>query len=140
LSCEMDAYSAIKDKGLRVTAPRTQVLAALMHASGHVSAREVVRRVGDSWPEATPSTVYRSLSALRDARLISETLMDDGQTVYEASIHGSHHHARCRECGAVFDVPDQFLESLRRAVNSGLGFHAEIDHMAISGLCAVCRD
>jgi Fur family ferric uptake transcriptional regulator len=140
MSCEADASAAIRDRGLRVTTPRTQVLSELMHASDHVTARDMVQRIETAWPNTTPSTVYRTLSALRDAHLVSETLMAGGETIYQAAIHGSHHHANCRECGDVIDIPNEYFSELQQRLDSDFGFLAELDHIAISGLCERCQE
>ena len=139
MSCEAKASSAIRSSGLRVTSPRMQVLTELMHSGSHVTARAMVRRVARHIPGATPSTVYRTLSALRDARLVSETLMADGETIYEAAVVGTHHHMECRSCGEVTDVPDVYFDDLRDRLLSGHAFEAELDHIAIKGLCTGCR-
>ena len=139
MSCEAEASSAIRNSGLRVTTPRMQVLTELMHAGSHVTARAMVRRVARHAPNATPSTVYRTLSALRDARLVSETLMAGGETIYEAAVEGTHHHMECRSCGEVTDVNDGCFDDLRDQLLSDHGFEADLDHMAIKGLCAKCR-
>lgn len=140
MSCEAMASLAIRNSGLRVTTPRMQVLTELMHAGSHVTARAVVQRVARHTPNTTPSTVYRTLSALRDARLVSETLMAGGETIYEAAVQGTHHHMECRSCGEVTDVPDGYFDDLRRRLLDEHGFEADLDHTAIKGLCADCRD
>lgn len=137
--CEAEASSAIRNSGLRVTTPGMQVLTELMHAGSHVTARAMVRRVTRHAPNTTPSTVYRTLSALRDARLVSETLMAGGETIYEAAVEGAHHHMECRSCGDVTDVDGRYFDDLRGRLLSDHGFEADLDHIAITGLCAKCR-
>ncbi len=139
MSCEAEASSAIRSSGLRVTSPRMQVLTELMHAGSHVTARAMVRRVARHVACATPSTVYRTLSALRDARLVSETLMAGGETIYEAAVESTHHHMECRSCGEVADVDDTYFDDLRDRLLSDHGFEADLDHQAIKGLCVKCR-
>ncbi len=139
MSCEAEASSAIRNSGLRLTTPRMQVLTELMHAGSHVTARAMVQRVARQTPNTTPSTVYRTLSALRDARLVSETLMAGGETIYEAAVKGTHHHMECRSCGEVTDVDDVYFDDLRNRFLCDHGFEADLDHMAIKGLCARCR-
>ena len=139
MSCEAEAASAIRNSGLRVTIPRMQVLTELLHAGSHVTARAMVQRVGRRTPNTTPSTVYRTLSALRDARLVSETLMSGGETIYEAAVEGTHHHMECRSCGTVADVPDGYFDELRGRLLANHGFESDLDHVAIKGLCANCR-
>ena len=139
MSCEAEASAAIRSSGLRVTTPRMQVLTELMHVGSHVTARAMVQRVARHAPNTTPSTVYRTLSALRDARLVSETLMAGGETIYEAAVEGSHHHMECRSCGEVTDVPDGHFDDLRNRLLSEQGFEADLDHISIKGMCAKCR-
>lgn len=138
MSCEARASAAIREHELRVTAPRLQILSLLMHAEGHLTARDVVQRVGGSVPHTPPSTVYRTLAALRDARLVSETLMADGETVYESTLSGGHHHVECRRCGGMSDVRSEMFEDLRDRLLHEQGFLADLDHLVLRGICARC--
>ena len=67
MSCEQAAATSIRASGLRITNHRVQVLSELMHAGDHLTARNVVQRVGTPSNHSAPSTVYRTLATLRDA-------------------------------------------------------------------------
>ena len=140
MACEARASRAIRGAGLRLTAPRLKVLTALMHTRGHVPAREVVRRLEAGIPETRASTVYRVLSTLRDARLVSETLTASGETIYEAAIESRHHHLECRRCGAIIDVTYGYFRDLVPRLRNDYGFEVELDHISLKGVCAACRE
>ena len=48
---------------------------------------------------------------------------------------GSHHHANCRECDDVIDIPNEYFSDLQQRRDSDHGFLAELEHISISGLC-----
>ena len=139
MACEEQAAGAIRDVGLRLTTPRLRVLTMLMHTAGHVPARDVVRHLDDPIPQMPPSTVYRTLSALRDARLISETLRANGETIYEAAVESPHHHLECRLCGSIIDVDHAYLDDLVPRLLRDYGFEPDLDHVSLKGRCAACR-
>lgn len=138
MSCEVRASLAIRERGIRVTQPRLAVLAALMHAGGHVTAKDVVQQVIGEAPTLPPSSVYRSLSALRDAHLVAETLMANGERIYEAAVEGNHHHIECARCGAVQQIPAEMFDELRLRLRKEFGFEADLQHLALQGRCAQC--
>lgn len=140
MACEARAACVIRDVGMRLTTPRLKVLTTLMHTGGHVRARDVVQQVDDPVLQMPPSTVYRTLSALRDARLISETLTATGETIYEAAVESQHHHLECRLCGSIIDVDHAYLDDLVPRLLRDYGFAPDLDHVSLKGTCAACAD
>ena len=117
------------------------ILSALRHGHGHLTAAEICDRVRQDYPFVDISTVYRTLTVLKDLRLVSETDMGTGETTYEWLRHQErHHHLICRGCAAVVSLDHRFLEDLGAEILAESGFKPDIDHFAIFGLCAACRD
>ena len=139
MSCERAAATSIRASGLRITSHRVQVLSELMHAGDHLTARGVVQRVDSSSSHSSPSTVYRTLATLRDARLVAETLMATGETVYESTVASRHHHAECRSCGKLVEIDTDYFDGAKQQLLDDLGFAAELDHLSIRGVCRDCR-
>ena len=50
-----------------------------------------------------------------------------------------HHNLICRKCDGVTLVDDRFLENLGTEILDDYGFKADIDHVAIFGVCKECR-
>ena len=128
----------LRDAGQRVTAQRLVMLEALRPGE-HLSADEVFARVEPQLPGVCRSTVYRTIELFRDLGLVSETDLGGGVRQFEP-IDDRHHHLVCRACGDQLALDDALVEPLRAAIRERHGFAAEIDHLAVFGLCAHCAD
>ena len=138
MSCERATAQMLKESGHRPTPQRLMILSAVRHASGHVSAAQIIDQVRESYPYLDASTVYRTLSVLKNERLVSETNMGGGESVYEWLGQVRHHHLICRACGGVTLVDDRYLASLSSEILTDYGFQADIEHFAIFGVCKDC--
>ena len=96
MSCEQANADTLKKFGHRLTPQRLMILTAVRHAGAHVTASDVVAEVKESYPYIDISTVYRTLGALKQLRLVSETDMDGGESSYEWIERQSHHPLLCR--------------------------------------------
>jgi Fur family ferric uptake transcriptional regulator len=134
-----EIMEALQGIGYRLTPQRMMILEAIADSDGHISAEEIHERVRKSYPYLDISTVYRTLDLLKTLHLVSETDMGRGHSQYELLSKGLHHHLICRECGRILDVENSFLDSLRHAIEREYDFHAEIEHLAIFGICDDCR-
>ena len=139
MSCQQTMAQALKESGHRLTPQRIMILSAVRHAEGHVTATEILEDVKQSYPYIDASTVYRTLSVLKQMRLVSETDMGGGESRYEWIEQVRHHHLICRDCDGVMLLDDRFLENLGAEILDDYGFKADIDHFAIFGVCAGCR-
>ena len=140
MSCETDMAEGLRASGRRLTVQRAKVATALRHAGGHRTAEEILELVRRDDPQlALPlSTVYRTLSALKDMRLVSE-VEAGGRAVYEwVQADRPHHHLICVDCGAEDDLDPALLDTLRAEIASRTGFEAHLDHVNVSGRCAGC--
>jgi Fur family transcriptional regulator, ferric uptake regulator len=138
MSCELDTASVLRAAGQKVTPQRLIILSALRHAGGHVTAAQLLEASRTAYPYIDASTVYRTLAAARDLRLISETNMGGGETLYEWLGSDRHHHLICRRCGQVESLDEAHLNVLSTALERETGFRADLDHIAIFGTCAAC--
>ncbi len=140
MSCEQATAEALKETGRRLTPQRLMILSAIRHARSHVSAGEITELVKQSYPYIDVSTVYRTLGALKQMHLVSETDMGGGEYRYEWVEQLGHHHLICRNCDRVSLLDDSFLTGLAADIFDDHGFQADIDHFAIFGLCEECRE
>jgi Fur family ferric uptake transcriptional regulator len=140
MSCETETAAALRTSGQKVTPQRMLVLCAVRHRRHHVTAGGVLEDVKRSYPYIDISTVYRTLNAARDLRLVNELNRTGGETEYEWVGGDRHHHLICRACGAETQLDDSYLASIATALLDDHGFEADLDHFAITGLCDACRD
>jgi Fur family ferric uptake transcriptional regulator len=123
----------------RATPQRVAVLQAVAAAGGHITAEAVYRMIAPGMPAITLSTVYRTLERLRDLRIISETDLGEGVRQFELVHSEPHHHLICTGCGAMIELDDDAVSTLRDRVIADYGFAPHLDHLAIFGHCAACR-
>ena len=102
-----DWAALLRAQGLRATRQRLAVLETV-HDGGHLLADETAQRVraqGGPSAEITLQSVYVILGDLERAGLIRKVDLGHGPALFETRVGDNHHHAVCRVCGAVEDVP-----------------------------------
>ena len=139
MSRETATMQLLKESGHRMTPQRLMVLSAVRNAGGHVTASDILEEVKRSYPYMDVSTVYRTLNVLKQMRLVSETHMGEGEHSYEWIQRKRHHHIICRSCHRVTRLDHKYLENLGTEILDDYGFEADIDHLAIFGLCRRCQ-
>ena len=136
----------LREKGLKVTHQRLQVLSVLEQNSGvHMTAEDVCELVSEDCPEIGLATVYRTLQLLWEIQLVDRINLDDGCVRYEIGhlIKGdakhSHHHLICRACGEVVPFDDDLLDDLEHHIEDATGFYVLDHELKFYGLCRKCR-
>lgn len=135
---EQNVSEQVREQGFRMTPQRQMVLDAVCEQGGHVSANDVIATVQQQAPALNRATVYRVLQFLCDLHLVTRTEIG-GQAVYELARETPHHHLVCRLCGQIVELPNRYFEPLAAQLLQDHAFHAELNHLAISGVCAHCH-
>ncbi|WP_024288681.1 Fur family transcriptional regulator [Cellulomonas sp. KRMCY2] len=135
----MTAHQALRDHGLRVTAPRIAVLDAVGRLP-HATADTVLRAVRTTVPTVSVQTVYDVLHALTHAGLLREIEPAGHAARYERRVGDNHHHIVCRSCGALDDVDCAIGDSPCLVPSSTSGFTVELAEVTYWGLCPACRE
>jgi len=135
-------YTRLREGGQRMT-PQRLLIIELLHTQGaggmHVTADELLTAALQRYPYLNVSTIYRNLELLRDIGVVTETDLGDGRRHFSLLLDEKHHHLVCLQCGHVEDAEDELFEALRDDLMARHGFDARIDHMAVFGLCRICR-
>ena len=140
MSCEKDTADLLRSAGQKVTPQRLLILGCLRHAGGHVTAGQILNEARRSYPYVDASTVYRTLAAAKELRLVSETNLGAGDNLFEWLGGDRHHHLICRACGQVSSLEERHLDALTSRLRQETGFQADLDHIAIFGLCRACSE
>ena len=136
---EQDVTQQIRDQGFRLTPQRQMVLDVISQQGDHLSANDVIAALQENSPVLNRATIYRVLQFLCDLQLVTRTEIN-GLAVYELALDKPHHHLACRVCGQVQDLPNHYLEPLAAQLLQDQSFEAELNHLAISGVCDHCRE
>jgi Fur family ferric uptake transcriptional regulator len=128
----------LTDEGYRLTPQRLMIVSAIENSDGHVSAEEIYAQVVAKYPHVNISTVYRTLELLKELGLVTETDFGEGRVRYHPAQKGHHHHLVCTECGAIIDLDESSLSSLKSMLLREYKFSANLKHLAIFGRCDKC--
>lgn len=135
----------LREKGLKVTSQRLMVLNILSaHGDEHLTVEEIYDLAKEESPEIGLATIYRTVQALLELHVIEKVTFDDGFARYELNGEetGSghrHHHAICTQCGKVYSLETDLLDTLEKQVFESLGFEVTDHEVKLYGLCSACR-
>lgn len=139
---ERQVGERLSQHGARFTSARRRIVGALSRAQGPRSAVELSVATERTVPV---SSLYRNLSVLADAGVVSPHHGAGGLTRYELSewLAGHHHHLVCTRCGQVDDVDvgeqtEAALDSLARSAGRAFGFKTQGHSLEIEGECRSC--
>lgn len=94
----------LRAAGIRPTAHRLAVAAALDGDRTHPTADSVWAKVKKSFPAISRATVYNTLDLFAEKGLLLRRSLDSGAAVYDPFTE-PHHHLVDEDTGEVYDIP-----------------------------------
>jgi Fur family transcriptional regulator, ferric uptake regulator len=131
------AARTLRRRGLRLSAARRSVLAALFAAGRPIGAEEIAAGAGGLVPPSDLASVYRNLETLEAVGLVRHTHLGHGPGRYAPAARQDE-LAACERCGACAVLPPQTAEAIRAAVRAAVGFEPRFHHTPLAGLCPAC--
>jgi Fur family ferric uptake transcriptional regulator len=129
----------IKEKGLRYTPQREEILRVFLSIEKHLSADELYKIIKKKNPGIGYVTVYRTMKLLEEAGLCSEMDFGDGISRFEHSYgHGHHDHLVCLKCGRYIEAVKQDIEKLQDELAKENKFTPVRHKLQIFGICERC--
>ncbi|PIV12165.1 MAG: transcriptional repressor [Candidatus Omnitrophica bacterium CG12_big_fil_rev_8_21_14_0_65_43_15] len=130
----------IRQKALRRTPQRENVLDVFIRVEGHVSLDELSRFVKKKYPKIGYTTVYRTMRLLAETGLCNEVDFGHGVLRYEHKYNHSHHdHLVCKKCGRYIEVFDPQIEKMQDKLAAKCGFKPDSHRLQIFGVCSKCQ-
>jgi Fur family ferric uptake transcriptional regulator len=131
----------LRGKGLRVTAQRQAVLAALADKP-HASAAELAAVLGDGIITGpSKQGLYNVLDDLTRVGLVRCIEPAGSAARYELRVGDNHHHVVCRSCGRMEDVDCAVgAAPCLEPAETATGFVVDEAEVTWWGQCAACRD
>lgn len=129
----------LKNAGLRVTPARVLLLKILAKATKPISGADVLKT--KQGHDLDKVTVYRNLSAMHKAGVLSRIELGTKDTLYELQIkHGHHHHIVCLECSEIESFESCAMKDIVKQIkNQSTKFAQITDHsMELFGKCHQC--
>ena len=100
---------------------------------------EVFQRAKAAYPYMDIATVYRTLHLFKDLGVVTEVAIGERLHYELTDPHGKHNHMVCRICDGAFNLSPHYLEEFRETLLQEFGFEPDLEHFAVSGICAECR-
>lgn len=130
-----DALAMLADHGYRATAPRKEVVEAVMRQSRPFTAEQMVHQL----PEISRATVYRTLEIMASLDILSRLLQSNGHPAYVVGEPGHRHHLICSGCGYVVAFTTCPVEPVVSELGKSHDFAIQGHSLEIFGLCHDCR-
>ena len=121
-----------------MTPQRRAIVAEIMRTQGHISPAALAREIQGQMPGVNASTIYRTLTLLEEVGVLAHAHLESGAEYHRVEEAG-HVHLTCSQCGAEDDLSLEEAGQLQSLIEQHHGFHPDLTHFAISGLCARCR-
>jgi Fur family ferric uptake transcriptional regulator len=139
----MDDLVAVGERRLRaadkrLTPQRKLVLSILARAGSHLDAGGIYERARRQDARISLSTVYRTLSVLKDTGVVRELHLDSEQHHYELDDKDGHSHLVCLGCGRVIEVDSSDFAQAATATAQAYGFAIASAQVELTGYCADC--
>lgn len=135
-SAASSAIMAMSEHGYRTTAPRRQVVAAVLRHAKPFTAEQIVTEL----PAIGRSTVYRTLEILASLGQLGRLLQPSGNPAYIVTSPGHRHHLVCSSCGEVVSFTACPVERLAPELARDTHFVIQGHHLEVFGLCPDCRE
>lgn len=137
---QSDLLQSLLHAGLKVTAPRMQILQLFDRSlEKHLTAEEVFRRMLAQQKNASVATVYRTLVQFAEAGLLLRTQFDSGAAIFELDRGVRHGHLVCKRCGGVEEFVNPEIVRHQQETAAARGFELHDHALSLYGVCAACR-
>jgi Fur family ferric uptake transcriptional regulator len=129
----------LRQRGLRVTAPRLAVYGAVARLPGHPDVDTIASTVREELGSVSVQTVYDCLGVLTGAGLLRRIEPAGGPGRYETRVGDNHHHVVCRSCGTAQDVDCAVGSPPCLDPSETGGFVIDEAEITFWGLCPACQ-
>ncbi len=138
----IDTFEAfLREKRLKMTDQRRQMVRAVLEKRGHFTADDLYRKLSGSGEPVSMATVYRGLALLEESELLEGHDFADGQRRYERALDREHHdHMICVDCRAVIEFTNERIEKLQEQAATQHGFTLDDHSLTLFVKCNELRD
>lgn len=134
------AVELCKQKNVRLTAIRKQVLKLIWQSQKPIGAYELLPQLGEAGFNSAPPTVYRALEFLLEMQLIHRI---HSLNAFIGCNHPHTNHGNCvficTSCGVAQEISSEPLMQMRLNVEEELGVAIKENVAEFSGLCPTCQ-
>ncbi len=132
--------SFIKEKGLRNTPEREEIILEIFMSQDHFDVDELYLRLRNTGSRVSKASIYRNIPLIIECGLIKEVWHEDGHMHYEPIYGHAHHcHLRCLGCGKVIEFVENDLKDIQKRLGEKHHFDIVDHRLDLVGYCSKCR-
>ncbi len=124
----------LKDRGLRVTPQRLQILKYLNIHKNHPDVTTIFTALRKENPALSKTTIYNTLEALAEHGLVQVLTITPTENRFDAGDR-MHHHFLCKHCNKIYDIEIE-CPHLNRMLEGE--FKVDEVHGYFKGSCPSC--
>jgi Fur family peroxide stress response transcriptional regulator len=125
-------------KTCRPSRQRSLVAQSILERYDHPTAEMVWQTARQVDPKISLATVYRHLERMADEGRINKFAVGDEADHYEPNVV-DHIHARCINCGRIFDITSRLPVRISVKVQQEIGFQPQNCQVMVEGICKKCK-
>lgn len=116
---------------------RELILKTVLENRVHPTADAVFALLKPDHPELSLATVYRNLNQLAKNGLLQKVAVPNGADHFDGTLE-SHYHMICEHCGAMVDIPREYVPEFDAAVEKRTGCRITSHSILFYGVCEQC--
>ncbi|MGC9521188.1 MAG: Fur family transcriptional regulator [Anaerolineae bacterium] len=129
----------LRARGNRITPQRIAILQVLATSDRHLSAEQIYEQVRADFPTTSLSTIYKTISLLKEMDEVLELGFGDMGSRYEARNPEPHPHLICIRCRKIIDLDASALDDLPAQVARDTGYDIVSHRLDLFGICPECQ-
>ena len=131
----------LKSNNLKYTTQRELILKIIYDNDGHFTPEDIYNLIKEHYPDIKLgiATVYRTLTLLEDANIVSSISFGAQGKKYEFGLKEHHDHLVCLECGGIEEFFDETIEKQQEEIAKKFNFKMTNHIMKITGICEACQ-
>lgn len=129
----------LKDKGLKFTKEREEIIREIENTNGHFDPDELYVKMKSKGSKVSRASIYRTINLLLECGAIEVVENVDRHKHYEKISDKNHHdHMICLKCGKVIEFHSPTLEMLQKELCDKENFIHIRHSLEIYGYCSKC--
>ena len=131
----------LKSNNLKYTTQRELILKIIYDNDGHFTPEDIYNLIKENHPtiKLGIATVYRTLTLLEDAHIVSSISFGTQGKKYEFGLTEHHDHLVCIKCGRIEEFFDEVIEAQQEKIAKKFNFRMTNHIMKILGTCSACQ-
>ncbi|OOM16316.1 Fur family transcriptional regulator [Clostridium saccharobutylicum] len=134
----MEPKEFLKQKGIKITKGRIEILNILKNSQNSLSAEKIYQINRDNNININLSTVYRTLELFEEKQITEKITLSDGVFSYKLRGKTHRHYLECDICHKEVEIPCP-MSQIEEMVQNTTGFTLTNHDLIMKGICKDCK-